>query len=196
MSISKATTDLSTLKINKLTQDMYDDALENSQINGNELYMTPFDCGYTVEESKATLHNLVLQVERGTDYNVPYDLIWYGGDSNYINSDCLEITIAGVTYKCLRQPGDNYCYAYFGENVLTWNKVNWTDYPFILALFDVTVDPTVTPWAFYLKPNYFNSPLYMTVKTVSQTVATTSEFEAAITHVLTTNLDSAEGGSY
>lgn len=35
------TTDLSTLKINYLTQAQYDDALANNQINTNELYLTP-----------------------------------------------------------------------------------------------------------------------------------------------------------
>ena len=41
MTISKTTTDLSTLKINYLTQEMYEDALENNEINENELYVTP-----------------------------------------------------------------------------------------------------------------------------------------------------------
>lgn len=37
------TTDLSTLKINYLTQAQYDTALTNNQINANELYFTPHD---------------------------------------------------------------------------------------------------------------------------------------------------------
>lgn len=41
MTINKTTTDLSTLKINYLTQEMYEDALENQEINENELYITP-----------------------------------------------------------------------------------------------------------------------------------------------------------
>ena len=41
MSINKTTTDLSTLKINYLTQEMYENALENDEINENELYVTP-----------------------------------------------------------------------------------------------------------------------------------------------------------
>lgn len=41
MSIQKTTTELETLKINYLTQEMYEDALENDQINSNELYMIP-----------------------------------------------------------------------------------------------------------------------------------------------------------
>lgn len=41
MTINKTTTDLSTLKINYLTQEMYEDALENDEINENELYITP-----------------------------------------------------------------------------------------------------------------------------------------------------------
>ena len=35
------TTNLTTLKINYLTQAQYDDALANNQINSNELYFTP-----------------------------------------------------------------------------------------------------------------------------------------------------------
>ena len=41
MSIQKTTTELETLKINYLTQEMYEDALENDEINSNELYFTP-----------------------------------------------------------------------------------------------------------------------------------------------------------
>ena len=41
MSITKTTTNVDTLKINYLTQAMYDDALANNQINENELYFTP-----------------------------------------------------------------------------------------------------------------------------------------------------------
>ena len=41
MTINKTTTDLSTLKINYLTKEMYEDALENDEINENELYITP-----------------------------------------------------------------------------------------------------------------------------------------------------------
>lgn len=42
MSITKTSTNINELKINYLTQSMYDDALANDQINDNELYMTPF----------------------------------------------------------------------------------------------------------------------------------------------------------
>lgn len=35
------TTDLSTLKINYLTQEQYDTALANGEINANEFYITP-----------------------------------------------------------------------------------------------------------------------------------------------------------
>lgn len=42
------TTDLTTLKINYLTQAQYDTALANNQINANELYFTPADNGITL----------------------------------------------------------------------------------------------------------------------------------------------------
>lgn len=40
MSITKTTTNVDTLKINYLTQEMYENALENDEINDNELYLT------------------------------------------------------------------------------------------------------------------------------------------------------------
>lgn len=45
MSIIKTETNIPTLKINYLTQEMYDNALENDQINDNELYLTPSGSG-------------------------------------------------------------------------------------------------------------------------------------------------------
>ena len=60
MTISKSTVDVSTLKINYLTQEMYDEALENEEINANELYVTS-DLGITVaENTKATKYYPVL----------------------------------------------------------------------------------------------------------------------------------------
>ena len=48
------TTDLTTLKINYLTQAQYDNALTNNQINSNELYLTPSSSsGATDEKVKA-----------------------------------------------------------------------------------------------------------------------------------------------
>lgn len=41
MSISKTTTDIDTLKINYLTEEMYEEALANDEINEDELYLTP-----------------------------------------------------------------------------------------------------------------------------------------------------------
>lgn len=43
MSIVKTPTNLDTLKINYLTQEMYEEALANDEINENELYLTPSD---------------------------------------------------------------------------------------------------------------------------------------------------------
>lgn len=40
MSVTKTITNVDTLKINYLTQEMYEDALESDEINDNELYLT------------------------------------------------------------------------------------------------------------------------------------------------------------
>lgn len=51
MSIDKTAIDLSILKMNILTEEMYQNALINEEINENELYMTPFINRYTYDEN-------------------------------------------------------------------------------------------------------------------------------------------------
>lgn len=43
------TTNLTTLKINYLTQAQYDDALANNQVNSDELYFTPYEPESTLD---------------------------------------------------------------------------------------------------------------------------------------------------
>lgn len=50
---TKTTTNLDSLKINYLTQEMYDDALSNNEINENELYFTTNVDGYTITDTTA-----------------------------------------------------------------------------------------------------------------------------------------------
>ena len=42
--MAKTTTDISTLKINVLSQSAYDTEVSNGTVNANELYMTPASC--------------------------------------------------------------------------------------------------------------------------------------------------------
>lgn len=53
------TTNLSTLKINYLTQAQYEDALENNEINENEIYMTPNSAVGTVKYAQLTSNKSV-----------------------------------------------------------------------------------------------------------------------------------------
>lgn len=58
------TTDLSTLKINYLTQAQYDTALANDEINENELYMTPANsCPYQIGDIYVTTKDYSLTTE-------------------------------------------------------------------------------------------------------------------------------------
>lgn len=52
------TTDLSTLKINYLTQAQYDDALENDEINANEIYMTPIEETMQIKQASGSMVNV------------------------------------------------------------------------------------------------------------------------------------------
>lgn len=74
MSIQKTTTNLETLKINYLTQEMYKDALENDEIEENELYFTPSSgLPYTTTAPTAAntdgLKIALLSSEPATKYN-------------------------------------------------------------------------------------------------------------------------------
>lgn len=71
MTIQKTTTDLSTLKINYLTQEMYEDALENDEINENELYITPGSGGGggTVDSTAIPTANKVSEFDSNAKMN-------------------------------------------------------------------------------------------------------------------------------
>lgn len=79
MSIQKTTTDMHTLNINYLTQEMYNNTLESGEINDDELYLTPIsgelasaiDYITTVPtlDNPIGLKIAVLNVEPATKYN-------------------------------------------------------------------------------------------------------------------------------
>lgn len=67
------TTNLNTLKINYLTQEQYDNASENSQINENELYFTPGeDDAGAMDEIAALVEDIV-----------PTNVSEFNNDANY-----------------------------------------------------------------------------------------------------------------
>lgn len=67
------TTNLDKLKINYLTQEQYDTASENSQINENELYFTPG------EDEESTMEEIATLVED----IVPNNVSEFNNDANY-----------------------------------------------------------------------------------------------------------------
>ena len=91
MSIVKTPTNIDTLKINYLTQEMYDAALENDEINENELYLTPSDGSggntNSVELTQAEYDALTTEEKNnGTIY-----FITDGTPSNLIVNDSVPI---------------------------------------------------------------------------------------------------------
>lgn len=91
MSIVKTPTNIDTLKINYLTQEMYDAALENDEINENELYLTPSDGSggntNSVELTQAEYDALTAEEKNnGTIY-----FITDGTPSNLIVNDSVPI---------------------------------------------------------------------------------------------------------
>lgn len=203
MSIQKTTTDLSALKINVLTEQMYKDALSGEEIEANELYMTPFDCGYVVEgPTEDVLFTGTYEV---SDYYSAYgyDCIMITFSSTaaqpkYINSNYLKITLnedIRIMSRIDNDGLDGAPYACYGRGYE--DAVDWSDLTFCLHLYDSEGTKVKTDTLFfYLKPDYFTSPVTVTIEDYSQTVTTTPDFNAAVSHVLETNLQSVEGGSY
>ena len=72
MSIVKTPTNIDTLKINYLTQEMYDAALENGEINDTELYFTPSDGsggGGTAEGTSEPTADMVAEFDSNAHMN-------------------------------------------------------------------------------------------------------------------------------
>lgn len=76
MSVIKTTADLHTLTINYLTEDMYNDALNNNEINDEELYITPISediINYSVtpptSANEVGLKVVLLDIEPAQKYN-------------------------------------------------------------------------------------------------------------------------------
>lgn len=205
MSISKATTDLSTLKINVLTEQMYKDALNGEEIEANELYVTPFDCGYVVEESSTILLSGTYEITDLNEYYIyDYDgiLIYFNNvadEPDYIDSDYLKVTLSGETYifpKIDNDDGNNGT-PYACYNIGYGGSIDWSNGPFVVHLYDSQGTKVKTSAInIYIQLDHFTSPVSVTIEDYNQTITTTPDFNVAVSHVLETNLQSVEGGSY
>ena len=150
MAITKTTTNVDTLKINYLTQEMYEDALENDEINDNELYLTPGISGPLICNSvySSQVDNYVLDKTAQEIYDallagIPvYIKIQYGTPSDYDGSLCLMPVIKIFNYGptntqlfriCASKPSyigskDTYTLTY-GPSVVIYQTSNINDYP-------------------------------------------------------------------
>lgn len=96
------TTDLSTLKINYLTQSQFDTTLGNNQINENEIYLTP-----TEDMTTQEVDDFVSELDIGGNAGTAVDLVVEQGTSGMWtyrkwNSGIAEcwgrVTVASQTY--------------------------------------------------------------------------------------------------
>ena len=109
------TEDLSTLKINKLTQAQYDKALQEGRINENELYLTPDNIGVNGLPENAEFKNLTIN----DGYNGKIYL--EGGNSEGVIS-------AGVLSLGYKAEEGNYTLTYMPEDGIEMHQDNYTIY--------------------------------------------------------------------
>lgn len=104
------TTNVSTLKINYLTQSQYDTALNNNQINENEIYLTPTE-DMTLQE----VDDFVSELNIGGNAGTAVDLVVEQGISGMWTyrkwssgiAECWAITPA-VSHAMTTQSGNGY----------------------------------------------------------------------------------------
>lgn len=127
MSIVKTTTDIPTLKINYLTQDLYDNALLNNQINEDELYITLTESDFITYTDKAELMPL-------TSISVELEDSFYVGEfvvDGDIWVENIDVLFDGVEYNCIgqkKQWGSMYG-ATFDD---TTGTIDFSIYPFCI----------------------------------------------------------------
>lgn len=192
MSISKSTTDITTLKINYLTQEMYDAALANNQINENELYVTPNEPEFTVENqtTRTVIFNESPEIVNLVQYGAAFNEVILNY-ADRIDADTLVITFNGIEYECPRYDINISEYpevyaSYGGEYGTT---VNW-DIPFVLVCSTYTTNPNYV----YIEPSIQSVTIKAEISNSSSTVTTSSDFSAAVNHVIDSM--KIEGGSY
>ena len=104
------TTNLSTLKINYLTQSQYDTALGNNQINENEIYLTP-----TADMTTQEVDDFVSELDIGGNDGTAVDLVVEQGTSGMWTyrkwssgiAECWATTPA-VSHAMTNQSGNGY----------------------------------------------------------------------------------------
>ena len=93
------TTDLTTLKINYLTQAQYDTALANSQINSDELYLTPSSGSSAVTDVEVDGTSVVSGGVASVDLTGKQDTLVSGTNIKTINNNSIlgsgNLTISG-----------------------------------------------------------------------------------------------------
>lgn len=87
MAITKTTTNVPSLKINYLTQEMYEDALANDELNENELYMTPGNEGSSVDSTDIPTAGKVAEFDSTAHMNSTDMTTGSGGEvETFVNS--------------------------------------------------------------------------------------------------------------
>ena len=99
------TTNVSTLKINYLTQEQYDTALSNNQINENEIYLTPAEdtpissvVGQTTTSKWSGSIQFTIAVPSGYTLlgSAPYCIYCSGNDNCYVTDNSASMVNGNI----------------------------------------------------------------------------------------------------
>ena len=185
MSIQKTTTELETLKINYLTQEMYEDALENDEINSNELYISSDTPNYVIDINWSSLFasSTVTPNSISSGY-------YYYSDGNITAMDFpdyLRVVFNGTTYTCEKQVYDETTVWYGGENsnnhpfsTPSANSIDFTDYPFSIGIVGTAANNNKL-WQIWVEDG---DSFTLQIDRGYETITVSSDFEQAVLYVL------------
>lgn len=185
MSIQKTTTELETLKINYLTQEMYEDALENDEIEENELYMSSYTPNYVMNINWTNIQPSGTITLEGPLSKSGY--YYYSNNETFIGNfpDYLKVIYNNTEYICEKHinPSDNQCVAYGAQEnyrlVPVANSIDFTNYPFNIIIVGNTNNDNKI-WQMYTESG---NAISLQIDCGYQSVTVSSDFEQAVMYI-------------
>lgn len=185
MSIQKTTTELETLKINYLTQAMYEDALENDEIEENELYMSSYTPNYIINTDWTNIQASGTITLRGPLSKSGY--YYYASDDMFTGNfpDYLKVIYNNTEYICEKHinPSNNQYVAYGAQGNYSWipaaNSIDFTNYPFNIVIVG-NINNNNKMWQMHTESG---GTISLQIDRGYQSVTVSSDFEQAVIYI-------------
>lgn len=169
MSTQKTTTDVEALKINYLTQQMYRDAVENNEIEADELYMSPYTLDYWREDNLVLIDHMTIPDSTRTNLSIT--------SIDFVTP--IIITIDEQEYLC--PPRANLSNDFDGGVIYTYDITNSDiNMSFGIALYQNILDSEI----YFKLLNGTMKEHTLTITYASKPISVSSDFKQTILSIL------------